>query len=80
MPQLIRNIEGNDLTYVESNVYYVTYITGEIQREDYINLHGYNAYLQNLIQTDYTEAMTMPLNYGLKNPQNIATITLQIDY
>ena len=80
MPQLIRNIEGENLTYVESNVYYVTYITGEIQREDYINLHGYNAYLQNLTQTDYTEAMTMPLNYGLKNPQNIATITLQIDY
>ena len=80
MPQLIRKIQGNNLTYVENNVQYVTYITGEIQREDYINLHGYTAYLQNLTQTDYTMGLIMPLNYGLKNPQNIQTITLQIDY
>ena len=80
MPQLIKNIQGSVKPYLIGNVYYVTYITGEIQREDYIKLYGYNAYLQNLTQTDYTEAMTMPLNYGLKNPQNIATITLQIDY
>jgi len=80
MPQLIKNIQGSVNPYLTGNVYYVTYMTGEIQREDYINLHGYTAYLQNLTQTDYTEAMTMPLNYGLKNPQNIQTITLQIDY
>jgi hypothetical protein len=80
MPQLIKNIQGSVNPYLTGNVYYVTYITGDIQREDYINLYGYTAYLQNFTKTDYTGGLTMPLNYGLKNPQNIETITLQIDY
>jgi hypothetical protein len=80
MPQLIKNIEASVKPYLTGNVYYVTNITSEIQREDYINLYGYTAYLQNLSQTEYTQALVMPLNYGLKNPYNIAMLTLQIDY
>lgn len=80
MPKLIKNIQASVQPYLKGNVHYVTSITGVIQLEDYINLHGYTAYLQNLTQTEYTAAMTMPLNYGLKNPDNIAMITLQINY
>jgi hypothetical protein len=80
MPQLIKNIQGSVKPYLTGNVGYVTNITGEIQREDYIHLNGYTAYLQNLSETEYTQALVMPLNYGLKNPNNIAMLTLQIDY
>jgi hypothetical protein len=80
MPQLIKNIEGSVKPYFTGNVKYVTNIIGEIQQEDYINLYGYTAYLQNLTQTEYTQGLVMPLNYGLKNQYNIAMLTLQIDY
>lgn len=80
MPQLIRKIEANVKPYFVGNVFYVTSITGLVQEEDYINLYGYVAYLQNLRQTEYTEALMMPLAYGLKNPDNVPMITLQIDY
>jgi len=80
MPQLIKNIQGSVKPYFIGNVYYVTYIMGQIQQEDFINLHGYTAYLQNLTQTEDTQALMMPLNYGLKNLDNIPMLTLQIDY
>ena len=80
MPQLIKKVEASVKPYLTGNVFYVTSISGLIQEEDYINLHGYIAYLQNLKQTEYTESLTMPLAYGLKNLHNIPMITLQIDY
>ena len=80
MPQLIRKIEANVKPYLTGNVFYVTSITGVIQEEDYINLYGYVAYLQNLKQTEYTEGLIMPLTYGLKNQNNVPMITLQMDY
>ena len=80
MPQLIRKIEANVKPFLTGNVFYVTSITGLVQVEDYFNLFGYVAYLQNLRQTEYTEALMMPLAYGLKNPDNVPMITLQIDY
>lgn len=80
MPQLIQNIQASVKPYLTGNVFYVTSISGVIQEEDYINLRGYTAYLQNLTQTQYTQSLVMPLNYGLKNPNNVKMITLQIDY
>ena len=80
MPQLIQNIEGFLLPYIVTDINYISSITGIIQQEDYINLYGYTAFLQNLIQTEYTQALAMPLTYGLKNPHNIAMVTLEIDY
>lgn len=80
MPQLIKKIQASVKPYLTGNVFYVTSISGVIQQEDYINLHGYTAYLQNLTQTEYTQGLTIPLTFGLKNPHNIAMVTLQIDY
>ena len=78
--QLIKNIQGIVQPYLTGNVFYVTSIIGAIQQEDYINLHGYVAYLQNLTQTEDTQGLTQPLKYGLPNLNNIPMVTLQIDY
>jgi hypothetical protein len=80
MPQLIKNIQASVKPYLTGNVYCITNIMGQIQQEDYINLRGYTAYLQNLMQTEDTQSIISPLSYGLKNLDNIDMITLQIDY
>jgi hypothetical protein len=80
MPQLIKNIQSSLKTYFIGNVYCITNIIGQIQQEDYINLRGYTAYLQNLMQTEDTQSIISPLSYGLKNLDNIDMLTLQIDY
>lgn len=80
MPQLIKKIQASVQPYLTGNVFYVKSIYGVIQQEDYINIYGYIAYLQNLTQTEYTQALAIPLAYGLKNPNNIPMVTLQIDY
>lgn len=80
MPRLIRNIEGSELTYIESNIQYITSIVGVVQQEDYINLHGYVALIQNLTQTENTQGLIKPLKFGLPNLHNIPMITLEIDY
>lgn len=80
MPQLIKKIQASVQPYLTGNVFYVTSISGIVQQEDYVNLHGYIAYLQNLTQTEYTQGMAIPLTFGLNNPHNIAMVTLQIDY
>jgi hypothetical protein len=80
MPQLIKNIQASVQPYIVNKVNYVKAVAGFIQEEDYINLYGYKAYLQNLSNTEYTQALAIPLAYGLKNPNNIPMVTLQIDY
>jgi hypothetical protein len=80
MPQLIKNIQASVKPYFIGNVYCITNIIGQIQQEDYINLRGYTAYLQNLMQTEDTQSIISPLSYGLKNLDNIDMLTLQIDY
>lgn len=80
MPQLIKNIQASVKPYFIGNVHCITNIIGQIQQEDYINLRGYTAYLQNLMQTEDTQSIISPLSYGLKNLDNIDMLTLQIDY
>jgi hypothetical protein len=80
MPQLIKKIEASVKPYLTGNVFYVKSIYGVIQEEDYINIYGYIAYLQNFRQTEYTQALAIPLSYGLINPNKIEMVTLQIDY
>ena len=80
MAQLIRNIQGNPLKYVAGDVTFLSSILGEIQQDDYVNLHGYTALMQNLTKTEYTQSLVMPLKFGLSNPVNTPMLTLQIDY
>lgn len=80
MPQLIKSTQGIIYDNNTSNVSYVKSIESEIQREDYINVYGLVAYLQNLTRAEETEALTKPLSYGLKNSKNIQIRTLNINY
>ena len=47
MPQLLKSIQGNIVENIMGDINYVIGVSGEIQREDYINLNGFVAYLQN---------------------------------
>lgn len=80
MTQLIKNIEGQVLTNITSEINYLKPIIGEIQREDYIKLNNLIAYLQNLTSTKETVSLKKPNNFGLPNNYNIEMITLEIDY
>jgi hypothetical protein len=80
MPQLVRNIEGQAYLVTTGNVTAFKSISGEIQQEDYINLNGYVAYLQNLTKAEYTEAMIKPSLFGLVNRYNVPMVTLEINY
>jgi hypothetical protein len=80
MPQLIRNIQGEVLTNIVADIRYISNITGEIQREDYINLNGFIGYLQNLTRAEETSALTIPQSFGLPNSYNKTMVTLEINY
>lgn len=80
MPQLIRNIQGQAYLVTTGNVSAFKTITGEIQQEDYINLNGYVAYLQNFTKIDYSELLIKPFLFGLKNRYNLPMVTLEINY
>jgi hypothetical protein len=80
MPQLLKKVEGEILTHVIGDVRFVTSVSGQIQQEDFINLNGFVAYLQNLSRTEFTAALLKPMEFGLKNENNIETITLDISY
>jgi len=80
MPQLLRNIQGEIHSTPIGSVAYVKSISAEIQREDYIDLNDFIAFLQNLSRTEYTQALTKPLVFGLVNQYNLTIETLEIDY
>ena len=79
MPQLIKNIQGNLVDDYIGNVVYMKSIVGEVQEEDYININGFIAYLQNLTQIEFTSGLKQPLNLGLNN-KNLPIVTLNINY
>ena len=80
MPQLIKKVEGEIFDQPIGSVSYLTPIIGELQEEDFINLNGLTAYLQNFTKTEEIVPLIKPLNFGLKNKYNIETVTLQINY
>ena len=80
MSQLIKNIQGEVLTNVVTDVKFVSNVTGEIQREDYINLNGFVGFLQNLTKTEETNSLTIPNPFGLQNKYNKKIVTLEISY
>lgn len=80
MPQLIRNIQGQAYLVTTGSVIGVKTISGEVQLEDYINLNGFIAYLQNFTKVDETELLRKPILFGLINRYNIPVVTLEINY
>lgn len=80
MPQLIKTVEGTVHDNTTGDVVLVKSVVGNIQQEDYINLNGFTAYLQNLSRAEDTVALTNPINFGLKNGKNLEIVTINIDY
>lgn len=80
MPKLIKNISASLADDAIGEVFLVKSVLGEIQGEDYINLGGFIAYLQDFSRIQETETSKPPLNLGLKNSKNIKVINLNIDY
>lgn len=80
MPKLIQNISAEILDNFVGEVVIFKPIIGQIQGEDYINMNGLICYLQNLIKTDFTEALFKPTNFGLHKTNNVQSYTLEISY
>jgi hypothetical protein len=80
MAQLIKYISADLYTNIEDSVNAFQSVYGEIQQNDYVNINGFIAFLQNLKQAEKTYAITNPINFGLKNQYNLSVITLNVDY
>lgn len=80
MPQLIKNIQAEELVLNTGSVSGINSLSGVIKEEDYVQLYGFVAYLQNLTKVDETVLLTKPLNFGLKNRLNLPITDLEIDY
>ena len=80
MPQLLKQVQGEILTNVIGDVTFVSSVYGKIQQEDYINLNGFIAYLQNFSKIELATKVITPMDFGLPNTYNIETKTLEINY
>lgn len=80
MPKLIKNIGGEIFENNMGNVLFLRPIAGQVQREDYINMFGFIAYLQNLTEVCETAHADIPLHFGLANQQNLTVVTLDFCY
>lgn len=80
MPILIKYITAGFLDNYTTNLSFYVNLSSDIQFEDYINLNGFIAYLQNFTKVQSVIPLNKPLNFGLKNEYNIPTRFLQISY
>lgn len=80
MPQLLKQVVGEIINNRIGSVKLLTSVTGQVQREDYINLNGFFACLQNLSRTELTSGLIAPIEFGLKNNYNVEIAMLEISY
>jgi hypothetical protein len=80
MPKLITKIEARVLDNFTGSVYIFNNLSGQVQFEDYVNMNGFVAYLQNFTKVGFVQTLTKPSFFGLKNQYNLPTISLQISY
>ena len=80
MLELLRNVQGEVYPNIIDSVQYVSNVYGEIQQEDYVNLNGFMAFLQNLTRAEETAALQIPLSFGLKDTHNETMVTVEISY
>jgi len=80
MIQLITQVEGEVLGNYIDFVPYVSNVSGQIQREDYINVYGFIGLTQNLTKAEYTITFNVPFYFGLTNQSNKEIVTLEINY
>lgn len=80
MPQLIISVTSNILDNFSTSVILFNSVTAQVQQEDYINLNGFTAYLQNFSKIEFTQTLQKPLTFGLVNTYNVPMVTLNISY
>lgn len=80
MSKLIRKIEGEILRNVIDDVKFITRVTGDVQREDFINLNEFTACLQNFSRIEETFPVNFNQPLGLKNRLNQKVIDLNVNY
>lgn len=80
MPQLIKNIQAEEISITTGNVSTLTQLSGVVKEEDYINLYGFEAYLQNFTKAEDTVLLEKPSLFGLKNNRNLPIVNLEINY
>lgn len=78
MPILIKKVESNILPHINGDVKYIKSVIGDVEREDFVNLIGFKAYLQNMSRMEYTKLLQKPVNFGLRN--TVPSVTLEINY
>ena len=78
MPILIKKIESSILPQYVGDVKYIKSVIGEVGREDFVDLIGFKAYLQNMSRIEYTKLLQKPINFGLRN--TVPSVTLEINY
>jgi hypothetical protein len=80
MPILLKNINAEVLYIPSGEIKLATNIIAESQISDYINIHGFIAFLQNYKNVYNLEYLQSPLRHGLKNQYNLETTILEINY
>jgi hypothetical protein len=76
MINLIKNIQGIFITEIKGNIKYFHSVTGEVQREDYIDIYGFKAFLQNFSKIPVTSAFVIPNLFGYTPPIGITQQTI----
>lgn len=80
MPILVNSVTAEILENVLGELYLYSSVSGEVQFEDYIELNGFIAYLQNFTEVGYVEYFQKQNIFGLQNEYNVPMVTLEISY
>jgi hypothetical protein len=77
---LLKNIVGEVVTEYNGSVNLVKNVVCDIQTEDYINMYGLTAFLQDFSRIEYTSRANTPIVYGLKNQYDVEIKDIEISY
>ena len=80
MPQLIKKVEGQVFDFTVGDIKFSNQLVAQVQGEDYINMNGFIAFLQNLSKVEDTYLLNKPARFGLKNQFNLEIKKIEISY
>lgn len=77
---LLKNIVGEVVTEYTGSVSLVKNVVCDIQGEDFVNIYGLTAFLQNFSKIQNTSRANTPNIYGLKNQYDVEIKDIEISY
>jgi hypothetical protein len=80
MPVLLKTINASFLDLYDSNLIYYSTLTSDIQKDIYINLPGFVAFLQNFTYVQTINSLNTPMNFGYKIASNTKIKKIGISY